>query len=183
MMNSFVGEHGRFEMTDLICSKRPDELGAFRDYQEFRKSELAHIAVRIFDVPPTEPGSALAPWAPTVVKPDLGSGGWHRLLPREAAITGLTEDWVTQPWIQGQQFRVTVDETGFFAVSVLRRRVGRASIWRPAPARPRDRAVRAAESLRRRLGLARAGLDVIAAEGRLWLLDLNPEPDLTMHGS
>lgn len=169
-------------MFDVICSKRPDEFGAFRGYREFRKSELPRIAADIFDVPSTQPGSLVATWAPTVVKPDLGSGGWHRILPRGAAITCLTEDWVAQPWIQGRQLRVTVDETGFFAVSVLRKRVGRALVWRRAPARPNDRSVRAAEGLRRRLGLERAGLDVIAAEGRLWLLDINPQPDLTMHG-
>ena len=168
-------------MCDLLCSKRPDEIGAFRGYREFRKSELPHIAAGIFDVPPTELGSLRATWVTTVVKPDLGSGGWHRILPRGAAITGLTEDWITQPWIQGRQLRVTVDATGFFAVSVLRRRVGRASIWRQASAFPSNLTVRAGEGLRRRLGLEQVGLDVIAAEDRLWLLDLNPEPDLTMH--
>lgn len=171
------------KVKDFYCRKRPDELGAFSIYKEFLKSELPNLACGVFRIPPTEMSPRFANWPLTVIKPNFGSGGHHRVLCQGIPVTKAPDDWVGQPYLRGTHIRISVDESGFCAISVLKNQNYGLSIWqRVQPCNGWDWYVRSAAELRRRIGLAQAGLDIILSDTGVWLHDVNPAPDFSIHG-
>jgi hypothetical protein len=184
MNNSWVGQ--QWTNRPITLTKKATELGRFVDCEEFKKSRLARISSDLIAVPPTRlADGSPSPWAATVWKPDLGSGGVRQVqLDARICKHMIPGDWVMQPFVGGIELRVTAVETGEKFVSLLlARHPNGQSTWRPLRVTTEPRLVAAVELLRRRFGIERLGCDIKLHGRYCWLLDANPDPDVALHSS
>jgi hypothetical protein len=136
---------------------------------------------------PASPAPAL--WLPGCVKPSRGTNGaGFRVFSSERQWSAIWKSqardertMVVQPFLGGQEYRVTVTRTGDFAVAALLGRRGRLTRWRDATRGFAPGVIEDVWRIGQRCASPVIGADVLVGDTGAVLIDVNLGPSIAIH--